>query len=138
MTEIERKRNYLEQIWEIKEQVKEKRIDLMQTREDKASIKAFTCSDMPTSHEQSDLSKRYIKYDEKEKRLEKEIYNLLEKKENIINKINDIDNTEYKIVLKEYYINKRNRYQIAKIIGMSDRNMRRLKVIDSAILSIRI
>lgn len=126
MTEIERKRGYLERIWYIEEELNNIDLEAKQITADARGINAMEYSDMPSSHRITDLSDRMVMLEKRLNELRKGKAALIDEKYRIINVINSIQNPTYKRVLWEKYINKKCNEDIGNITGFGDRNIQKI------------
>ena len=136
MTEIERKRTYLEKYWDIDNALKTNDYEIMEVIADVRGIGAMVYSDMPTAHKRTDLSDKIVMYENRMKKLSKEKNMLLNSKWEIINKINDISKPIYRRILYDKYIKGMKINEMSETIGYGERNIRKLT--RQAIMSIDI
>lgn len=126
LTEIERKRAYLEKIWYIEEELSNIDLEAKQITADARGIKAMEYNDMPSSHKITDLSDRMVMLEKRLNELRKGKAALIDEKYRIINTINSIQNPTYRRVLWEKYINKKRNEDIGNITGFGDRNIQKI------------
>lgn len=136
MTDIERKRAYLENYWDIDNALKTNDYEIMEVIADVRGIGAMVYSDMPTANKLTDLSDKMVMYENRMKKLTEEKNMLLNSKWEIINKINDISKPVYRRILYDKYIKGMKINEMSETIGYGERNIRKLT--RQAIMSIDI
>lgn len=125
MTEIERKRAYLERIWYIEEELNNIDLEAKQITADVRGISAMEYSDMPSAHKITDLSDKMVMLGERMNELRKGKATLIGEKYRVINAINSIQNPTYKRVLWEKYINKKSNVEIGSQLGYGEENIKK-------------
>lgn len=136
MTEIERKRAYLEKIWYIEEELSNIDLEAKHITADARGISAMEYSDMPSAHKITDLSDKMVMLERRMNELRKGKALLIDEKYKIINAINSIQNPTYKRVLWEKYINNKKNDEIGSQLGYGDVNIKKIvrKAIDDIIV----
>lgn len=136
MTEIEKKRAYLENYWYIEEELNNIDLEARQIVSDVRGIKAMEYSDMPGGHKKTDLSDKIVMLESRLESLKEKKAELIDKKYGIINVINSLSNTRDRNVLLEKYVNKMNNEMLGDKLGYGERQIKR--IVKNAISEINI
>lgn len=136
MTEIEKKRAYLEKIWYIEEELSNIDLEAKQIIADVRGINAMEYSDMPKGYKKTDLSDKIVMLESRLESLKAKKAELIDKKYEIINAINSLSNTRYRNILLEKYVNKMNNEMLGDKLGYGERQIKR--IVKNAISEINI
>lgn len=136
MTEIEKKRAYLENYWYIEEELNNIDLEARQIVSDVRGIKAMEYSDMPRGRKKTDLCDKIVMLESRLESLKEKKAELIDKKYGIINVINSLSNTRDRNVLLEKYVNKMNNEMLGDKLGYGERQIKR--IVKNAISEINI
>ena len=136
MTEIEKKRAYLENYWYIEEELNNIDLEASQIVADVRGIKAMEYSDMPRGHKKIDLSDKMVMLEARLDELRKGKGKLLEEKYRIIRAINSLQDAKQKRILYEKYVNRKRNKEIGDLLGYGGERIK--KVVRKALEDITI
>lgn len=136
MTEIEKKRAYLENYWNIEEELNNIDLEARQIVSDVRGIKGMEYSDMPRGHKKTDLSDKMVMLELRLDELRKGKRKLLEEKYRIIKAINSLQDAKQKRILYEKYVNKKRNEEIGDLLGYGGERIK--KVVRKALEEITI